>query len=63
LRSDLEKLLKKCWTIDFSATSQRSISVKRGFSQTNIALISKEKLLIFQLKQVIYMSNISFCLI
>jgi len=50
LRSDLEKLLKKCWTFDFSAASQRSISVIRGFSQTNIALISVKKLLIFQLK-------------
>jgi len=37
--------------------------VKHGFSQTNIVLISVEKLLIFQLKWVIFMANITFCLI
>jgi len=37
--------------------------VKHGFSQTNIALISMEKLLIFQLKLVIYMPKNIFCLI
>jgi len=33
---------------------------KDGFSQTNIVLISVEKLLIFQLKWVIYVSSIIF---
>ena len=53
LRSDLEKLLLQCWTFDVSAGSQRSMLVKHDFNQTNIALISVEKLLIFKLKQVI----------
>jgi len=34
--------------------------VKHGFNETNIALISVEKLLIFQLKQIIYTANITF---
>jgi len=37
--------------------------VKHGFNETNIALISMEKLLIFQLKWVIYMPKNIFCLI
>jgi len=37
--------------------------VKHGFHQTNIALISVEKSLIFQLKWVIYTSKNLFCLI
>jgi len=37
--------------------------VKHGFHQANIALISMEKLLIFQLKWVVYMSKNIFCLI
>jgi len=37
--------------------------VKHGFNETNIALISVEKLLIFQLKWVIYTSKNLFCLI
>jgi len=50
LRSDLERLLIQCWTFDFSASSQRSMLVKHGFNQTNIALISVKVLFIFQLK-------------
>jgi len=43
LRTDLERLLIQCWTFDLSASSQRSMAVKHGFNQTNIALISVEK--------------------
>jgi len=39
------------------------MQVKDGFNQTNTALTPVEKLLIFQLKSVIYMFNIAFCLI
>ena len=49
--------------VTFSAGSQRSILVKHGFNQTNIALISVEKLQKFQLKWVIYMPKNIFCLI
>jgi len=47
LRSDLEKLVLQRWTCDIFAGSQRSILVKHGFNQTNIALMSVEKLNIF----------------
>jgi len=36
--------------------------VKHGFNETNIALLSVEKSLIFQLKWVIYISKNIFCL-
>ena len=49
--------------VTFSPGSQRSMSVKHSFNQTNIALISVEKLNIFQLKWVIYMPQKIFCLI
>jgi len=63
LRSDLERLLIQCWTFDFSAGNQRSMLVKHGFNETKIAFISVEKLLIFQLKWVIYTSKNILCLI
>jgi len=63
LRSDLEKLVLQRWTCDIIAGSQRSMSVKHSFNQTNIALISVEKLNIFQLKWVIHMPKNTFCLI
>jgi len=63
LRSDLERLLRQCWTFDFFAGSQRTMLVKHVFNQKNIALISVEKLSIFQLKWVIYMSKNIFCLL
>ena len=58
MRSDLEKLVLQRWTCDIFAGSQRSMSVKDSFNQTNIALISVEKLNIFQLKWVIYMPSV-----
>jgi len=48
---------------DIFAGCQRSMSVKHGFNETNIALISVEKLNIFQLKWVIYMHQKIFSLI
>ena len=48
---------------DIFAGSQRSMSVKHGFNETNIALVSEEKLNIFQLKWVIYMPQKIFSLI
>jgi len=50
LRSDLERLLIQCWTFDVTAGSQSSKRVKHGFNETNVALITVNKLLIFQLK-------------
>ena len=40
---------------DIFAGCQRSMSVKDGFNETNIVLMSVEKLNIFQLKWVIYL--------
>jgi len=50
-------------TCDIFVGIQRSMSLKHGFNQTNIALMSVEKLIQFQLKWVIYMSKNIFCFI
>jgi len=47
---------------DIFAGSQRSMSVKHGLNETNIALMSVEKSNIFQLKWVIYMPKNTFFL-
>jgi len=39
--------ISKRWTCDIFAGNQRSMSVKHGFNETNIALMSVEKLNIF----------------
>jgi len=44
LHCDLEQLILHRRTCDIFAGSQRSMSVKHGFNETNIALISVEKL-------------------